>query len=169
AGRLVEAIGLYERILADRVRVLGEDHPSTLTSRNNLAYAYESAGRLTEAIPLYQQALADRIRVLGEDHPDTVVSRQNLAGAYWSVEQSGTSDPGPAAGRDRQQAAGPSLQPAAGRDREPGAGKGGGASIMNGLAAVGRRLADLNRTFLSPAWLSVLDRFLAVAGLRRVP
>ena len=27
------------------------DHPDTLLSRNNLAYAYESVGRLREAIP----------------------------------------------------------------------------------------------------------------------
>ena len=44
-GRLEEAIGLLERTLADRERVLGADHPQTLASRNNLAYAYESAGR----------------------------------------------------------------------------------------------------------------------------
>ena len=37
-------------------------HPATLTSRNNLAAAYESAGRLGEAIPLYQQTLVDRVR-----------------------------------------------------------------------------------------------------------
>ncbi|MFE7595548.1 tetratricopeptide repeat protein [Streptomyces sp. NPDC057494] len=31
---------LYEQTLADRLRVLGEDHPDTLASRNNLAGAY---------------------------------------------------------------------------------------------------------------------------------
>ena len=85
AGRLTEAITLYEQVLPDRIRVLGEDHPDTLTSRNNLAYAYESAGRLTEAITLYEQVLPDRIRVLGEDHPDTLTSRNNLAYAYESA------------------------------------------------------------------------------------
>ena len=69
AGRLGEAIPLYEQTLADRERVLGADHPDTLTSRNNLAGAYEAAGRLGEAIPLYEQTLADRERVLGADHP----------------------------------------------------------------------------------------------------
>jgi hypothetical protein len=51
AGRLGEAIPLFEQTLADSLRVLGEDHPHTLASRNNLAYAYESAGRLGEASP----------------------------------------------------------------------------------------------------------------------
>ena len=82
AGRLAEAITLYEQVLTDRTRILGEDHPDTLSSRNNLAYAYASAGRLTEAITLYEQLLPDSIRVLGEDHPDTLSSRNNLAGAY---------------------------------------------------------------------------------------
>ena len=85
AGRLEKAITLYEQVLPDSIRVLGEDHPNTLASRNNLAYAYESAGRLEEAITLYEQVLADRIRVLGEDHPDTLTSRNNLAGAYRAV------------------------------------------------------------------------------------
>ena len=85
AGRLTEAITLYEQVLPDHIRVLGEDHPNTVTSRNNLAGAYKSAGRLTEAITLYEQVLADSIRVLGEDHPNTLTSRNNLAGAYASA------------------------------------------------------------------------------------
>jgi hypothetical protein len=52
--------------------LLGPDHPQTLTSRNNLAGAYQWAGRLLEAIALYEQVLADRERVLGPDHPDTL-------------------------------------------------------------------------------------------------
>ena len=65
--------------------VLGPDHPDTLTSRNNLAYAYKSAGRLDEAITLYKQVLADSARVLGDDHPHTLASRNNLASAYESA------------------------------------------------------------------------------------
>ena len=63
-------------------KILGPDHPDTLTSRNNLAGAYESAGRLDEAITLYEEVLADRVRLLGDDHPQTLTSRNNLAGAY---------------------------------------------------------------------------------------
>ena len=85
AGRITEAIALFEQVLPDSIRVLGEDHPDTLTSRNNLAGAYLSAGRITEAIALFEQVLPDRIRVLGEDHPDTLTSRNNLAYAYESA------------------------------------------------------------------------------------
>ena len=82
AGRLEEAIALFEQVLTDRTRVLGEDHPHTLASRNNLAYVYKRVGRLEEAIALYERVLTDRTRVLGEDHPDTLTSRNNLASAY---------------------------------------------------------------------------------------
>ena len=61
---------------------LGPDHPSTLTARNNLAGAYQTAGRLDEAIPLHEQNLEDRTRILGPHHPDTLTARNNLAGAY---------------------------------------------------------------------------------------
>jgi hypothetical protein len=81
AGRAAEAIGLHERTLAGRERVLGPDHPGTLTSRNNLAAAYQDAGRAAEAIPLHERTLADRERVLGPDHPGTLTSRNNLADA----------------------------------------------------------------------------------------
>ncbi|WP_366179812.1 tetratricopeptide repeat protein [Actinomyces timonensis] len=85
AGRLDEAIALFEQVLEDRLRVLGPDHPDTLTWRNNLAYAYESAGRLDEAIALLEQNLKESLRVLGPDHPDTLTSRNNLATAYQSA------------------------------------------------------------------------------------
>jgi tetratricopeptide (TPR) repeat protein len=78
---------------ADFERVLGADHPDTLTSRNNLAYAYESAGDLGRAIPLYAATLADRERVLGADHPDTLLSRNNLAYAYRSAGDLGRAIP----------------------------------------------------------------------------
>jgi hypothetical protein len=63
--------------------VLGEDHPSTLTSRNNLAGVYGVSGDVVRAIPLFERTLEDRVRVLGEDHPDTLASRNNLAGAIF--------------------------------------------------------------------------------------
>ena len=85
AGRLSEAIRVHEQLVADSIVILGEDHPNTLTSRNNLAYVYQQAGRLTEAIALFEQVLTARIRILGEDHPNTLTSRNNLAGAYHSV------------------------------------------------------------------------------------
>ncbi|SDR05679.1 Tetratricopeptide (TPR) repeat [Thermostaphylospora chromogena] len=85
AGDLSRAIPMHKQVLDDRMRVLGADHPDTLTSRNNLASAYHSAGKLDQAITLYKQVLDDRMRVLGADHPDTLTSRNNLASAYHSA------------------------------------------------------------------------------------
>ncbi|MFE5724063.1 FxSxx-COOH system tetratricopeptide repeat protein [Streptomyces erythrochromogenes] len=72
----------FQRALTTRIRVLGEDHPDTLNSRNNLAGAYYAAGDLDSAVPLLQRTLEDRVRVLGEDHPDTLISRNDLAATY---------------------------------------------------------------------------------------
>src|SRR5258708_6309055 len=82
AGKLAEAVSLLERTLAGRERVLGGDHPDTLTARRHLAGAYLRAGRVAEAVPLLERTLADSERVLGGDHADTVNTRSNLAGAY---------------------------------------------------------------------------------------
>ncbi|HTY33470.1 FxSxx-COOH system tetratricopeptide repeat protein [Mycobacterium sp.] len=85
AADLTRAIDLGLHVAADCERVLGADHPDTLTSRHNLAYAYASAGRLDEAIPLLERTLTDRERILGADHSDTLASRHSLAGAYRSA------------------------------------------------------------------------------------
>ena len=77
-----QAIEVGEALLADYERVLGLDHPDSLTSRNYLATAYRAAGRAAEAIPLHERTLADSERVLGPDHPDTLTSRNNLGEAY---------------------------------------------------------------------------------------
>ena len=82
AGRVDEAIPLFEQILAVRQRTLGPDDSETLVSQNNLASAYQDAGRIAEAIRLYELNLEVRERLLGSDHPSTLNSRGNLAAAY---------------------------------------------------------------------------------------
>ncbi|MGN9806255.1 tetratricopeptide repeat protein [Micromonospora sp. L32] len=68
-----------ERAAAERRRVLGEEHPMTLTSMNNLAIVVSRMGELAEARRLHEQVLQQRRRVLGEEHPTTVISMGNLA------------------------------------------------------------------------------------------
>ena len=87
AGRLTEAITLYEQVLPDSIRVLGENHPNTLNSRNNLACAYAAAGRITEAITQFEQVLTDCTRVLDEDYPLTKTVRENLEAAKRELER----------------------------------------------------------------------------------
>ena len=84
---LSRAIEVGAAVRAIVERVLGADHPETLSSRNNLAGAYRSAGRLGDATPRYEQNLRDTERVLGAEHPETFASRNNLAHAYESAGQ----------------------------------------------------------------------------------
>ncbi|NLA28571.1 MAG: tetratricopeptide repeat protein [Propionibacterium sp.] len=92
-GMYAEAANFWQEIADRSLRVFGPDHPNTLSSRNNLAYAYESVGDLGRAIPLFEQTLEDRERVLGPDHPDTLGSRNNLAYAYRSAGDLGRAIP----------------------------------------------------------------------------
>ena len=68
--------------LALRQAVLGERHPDTATSLNNLALLLRSQGDYAAAKPLYEQALAITKAVLGERHPDTATSLNNLAALF---------------------------------------------------------------------------------------
>jgi tetratricopeptide (TPR) repeat protein len=77
-----QAITVGEPLTADLQRLLGPDHPDTLTTRDNLAVAYQDAGRVAEAIALFEQVLAAREQVLGPDHPDTLTTQDNLATAH---------------------------------------------------------------------------------------
>ena len=63
-----------EDTLARRRRVLGEDHPDTLTSAFILAGELFELGEYQAARELNEDILARRRRVLGEDHPDTGAS-----------------------------------------------------------------------------------------------
>ena len=85
AGRLVEAIQLFEQTLAGRERLLGPGDPETIRSRNDLARTYRDAGRVADAVPLIEQTLAARERLSGADHPSTLASRNNLASAYRAI------------------------------------------------------------------------------------
>src|SRR5436190_12243460 len=61
------------------LRVLGKEHPDTLTSMNNLASTFWNQGQWKEAEELEVQVMETRKRVLGKEHPDTLTSMNNLA------------------------------------------------------------------------------------------
>ncbi|WOB68404.1 tetratricopeptide repeat protein [Microcystis aeruginosa LE3] len=81
-GKYNEAIPLAEQALAIIKQQLGDNHPLTAQSLNNLALLYYSQGRYSEAEPLFKEALAIRKQQLGDNHPDTATSLNNLAGLY---------------------------------------------------------------------------------------
>jgi len=53
-----------------------EDHPDTLTTRNNIAAWTGRSGDARKALRLFQALLPDQERVLGPDHPDTLRTRE---------------------------------------------------------------------------------------------
>ena len=83
-GRYAEAESELRDIIAIQERVLGPEHPDTLSSRNNLANALSSQGKYAEAEAEHRAVLAIRERVLGPEHPDTLSSRNNLANALYA-------------------------------------------------------------------------------------
>jgi tetratricopeptide (TPR) repeat protein len=81
-GRWMDAEELFVQVMETSSRVLGEEHPDTLTSIANLASTYRNQGRWKEAEELFVQVMETSSRVLGEEHPDTLTSIANLASTY---------------------------------------------------------------------------------------
>ncbi len=81
-ARYREAEPLYEQALKIKRKMLGEEHPDTARSLNNLALLYVRQGKHGEAEPLYEQALKIKRKMLGEEHPDTAAILNNLAVVY---------------------------------------------------------------------------------------
>jgi hypothetical protein len=61
------------------LELLGQEHPSTLTSMANLASTFWNQGRWKEAEELEVQVMERRKRVLGQEHPSTLASMNNLS------------------------------------------------------------------------------------------
>jgi len=76
-GKYAEAEQMHRETLALRDRVLGKEHPDTLTSMNNLANTLSSQGKYAEAEQMHQETLVLREKVLGKEHPNTLES------VYW--------------------------------------------------------------------------------------
>jgi hypothetical protein len=85
AGQVASAAAAFEQLLADCLRVLGPDHPHTLTTRHNLAHWRGEAGDPAGAAATFEQLLTDYLRMLGPDHPDTLTTRHNLARWRWEA------------------------------------------------------------------------------------
>jgi tetratricopeptide (TPR) repeat protein len=91
AGRMAEAMSVFEAALGDRERNLGIEHPDTVAARVNLAHSYDAAGLTVQAIGLYEQTLAETERILGGSHRDTLAIRASLAAAYLAAGRGGDS------------------------------------------------------------------------------
>jgi len=86
-GSTYQAIGEYpraqahlEQALEIRQRVLGEEHPDTLGSMNDVAVLYQDQGRYADAETLFKRSLKIREKALGPEHPKS----------FWDVDFDGT-------------------------------------------------------------------------------
>jgi CHAT domain-containing protein len=70
---------MHRRALAIRLKALGEGHPLTAHSYNNLALTLLDQRKSAEAEAMHRRALAIFLRALGADHPNTAQSHNNLA------------------------------------------------------------------------------------------
>jgi hypothetical protein len=62
----------YQEVLDKRIDLLGPEHPSTLTTRNNMAGVLSNQGKYEKALQAYQEVFDVWIRELGPEHPDKV-------------------------------------------------------------------------------------------------
>lgn len=77
---LNRAAEIETRTLLDlRHRVLGPEHPDTLTTRHDLARALHGQGQNAVAGTEYLVVLEAQQRILGETHPDTLTTRYSYA------------------------------------------------------------------------------------------
>jgi tetratricopeptide repeat protein len=83
-GREDKAETLKKHVMETRKRVLGAEHPDTLTSMANLASTNRNQGRWKEAEDLEVQVMETRMRVPGQEHPDTLMAMWNLS-ANWKA------------------------------------------------------------------------------------
>ncbi|KAL9591591.1 MAG: hypothetical protein Q9179_007568 [Wetmoreana sp. 5 TL-2023] len=92
-GSYDDAEQMNRRALDSREKMLGKEHPNTLTSVSNLASVLRCQGKYEEAEQMNRRALDGKEKVLGEEHPDTLTSVNNLAsvlynqGKYEEAEQ----------------------------------------------------------------------------------
>ncbi|KAF2186641.1 kinesin light chain [Zopfia rhizophila CBS 207.26] len=82
-GRYGESEELLVQVMETRKRVLGDEHPDTLTTMDKLASTILNQGRWKEAEELFLQVMETRKRMLEEEHEATLSIMNNVATTYW--------------------------------------------------------------------------------------
>jgi len=78
-GQYDVALKMEEDALNIRQELLGQEHPDTGASMNNLAEVLRHQGKYEQAEEMIRQALELSETVLGKEHPDTLTNMNNLA------------------------------------------------------------------------------------------
>jgi tetratricopeptide (TPR) repeat protein len=69
----------FREVLTLQERDLGPEHPTTLSTRRNLANSLMALNRLEEAEAILAQTIVASGRVMGENHPDTLLNAHDRA------------------------------------------------------------------------------------------
>ena len=77
---------MMREVLEKRQRILGDEHPDTITAIGNLAITLGDQGKLEEAAAMMREVLEKRQRILGNEHPDTITAMNNFAIALRAQE-----------------------------------------------------------------------------------
>ena len=72
------ALRWYEKALAVREKVLGEEHSDTAKSYDNIGLIHHNQRDYDGALEWYGKALAIREKALGKEHPDTVKTYDSI-------------------------------------------------------------------------------------------
>lgn len=78
-GHYADAETEFRQVLDARLRVLGADHPDSLTTQHYIAATLAHQGRPAEAETRFRQVLTRRLELLGPEHPHTLSTRHWIA------------------------------------------------------------------------------------------
>jgi tetratricopeptide (TPR) repeat protein len=92
-GKFTQAQPLILSALDIKRRVLGQEHPNTLTGMYTLALLYLYEGRYSVAESLFIELLEKQQRVLGHEHPNTLTTINDLARLYQSTGRYAEAEP----------------------------------------------------------------------------
>jgi tetratricopeptide (TPR) repeat protein len=89
AGRIQEAVDLFERLAGACEMTLGARHPNTLIALNQLGVTYRDADRSADAVPILKRVLKGW-EAYGDRYEDHIIAvRANLATTYAELGRSG--------------------------------------------------------------------------------
>ena len=74
-----------QRALDCREMVLGNGHPKTLTTANNIAVVFQKKGEHDKALERYQRALDVREKAFSKDHPNALTTVNSIAGVFYQA------------------------------------------------------------------------------------
>jgi tetratricopeptide (TPR) repeat protein len=62
--------------------LLGEDHPNTASSLNNIGLVYSDQGNYKKALEVLEKSFKITLNLFGQNHPDTASSLNNIGSVY---------------------------------------------------------------------------------------